>query len=52
MYMIPQLHECPKCGNKFNWSVHHDVLGLRNPFCPECYIKFISNNVPLGENIQ
>ncbi len=48
MYIPPEAYKCPECQANFKWSIHHDSIGLQQPFCPDCYEKFITTNVPLG----
>lgn len=52
MYFPPRNYECPQCNCKFPWSEHHDFIGLGKPFCPECYMNFIKDNVPIGKEID
>lgn len=52
VYMIPQPYRCPKCAYAFKFSQHHDLTGLGEPFCPECYMRFIRENVPTGGKID
>jgi protein-arginine kinase activator protein McsA len=49
MYIVPQPYKCPECHRDFEWSVHHDSMGLGEPFCSACYMNFIKKNVPMGE---
>lgn len=48
-YYVPQNYQCPKCHELFQWSQDFDQIGLGKPFCPQCYINFILENVPIGE---
>jgi len=52
MYFVPQPYKCPKCEYEFEWSQHQDPIGLQRPYCHNCYVDFISNNVPLGIMIE
>jgi len=54
MYFVPQPYKCPKCKYEFKWSQNYDQLGLgfAEHYCEKCFIKFISDNVPIGIMIE
>ncbi len=49
MFFNLENYQCSKCKNIFQWSLSEDPLGLQEPYCLNCYKKFINENVPIGK---
>lgn len=48
VYFPPENYICPDCEFQFLWSIHHDPLHIQEPYCPQCYVEFINDNVAKG----
>lgn len=55
MYILPQPHQCNKCGFTFAYGPHDPhpapVIEIEQqwiPVCPKCYTEFIQKNLGLG----